>query len=162
MICHWATNRTDPQNLLSTTLDVLLHSSIYWKGLAGVRKLAIAQTYTEKLKESKHFGAAFFFTIGKHSNLSHLFTTITYQLATTLPDYRRIIDECKKAKLQAEIKPTALCLAIDKKNLIESPLDLLHYIYNYYCGYAPCLPQSLCLSADFFVTYCDYDCDCVT
>ena len=24
-ICHWATNRTDPQNLLSTTLDVLLH-----------------------------------------------------------------------------------------------------------------------------------------
>ena len=25
-ICHWATNRTDPQNLLSTTLDVLLQS----------------------------------------------------------------------------------------------------------------------------------------
>jgi len=25
MICHWAINRTDPQNLLSTTLDVLLH-----------------------------------------------------------------------------------------------------------------------------------------
>ena len=24
-ICHWATNRTDPQNLLSTTLDVPLH-----------------------------------------------------------------------------------------------------------------------------------------
>jgi len=23
-ICHWATNRSDPQNLLSTTLDVLL------------------------------------------------------------------------------------------------------------------------------------------
>ena len=23
-ICHWATNRTDPQNLLSMTLDVLL------------------------------------------------------------------------------------------------------------------------------------------
>jgi len=30
---------------------------------------------------------------------------------------------CKKAKLQAGIKPTALCLAIDKENLIESPLD---------------------------------------
>ena len=25
MICHWAINRTDPQNLLSTTLDVPLH-----------------------------------------------------------------------------------------------------------------------------------------
>ena len=24
-ICYWAINRTDPQNLLSTTLDVLLH-----------------------------------------------------------------------------------------------------------------------------------------
>ena len=24
MICHWATDRTDPQNLLSTTLDVPL------------------------------------------------------------------------------------------------------------------------------------------
>ena len=24
-ICHWAINRTDPQNLLSTTLDVPLH-----------------------------------------------------------------------------------------------------------------------------------------
>jgi len=64
---------------------------------------------------------------------------------------------CKKAKLQARIKPTALCSAIDKENLIESPLDLLHYIYNYYRGYASCFPQFLCLSADFFVTFCDCD-----
>jgi len=27
-ICHWAINRTDPQNLLSTTLDVPLHIPI--------------------------------------------------------------------------------------------------------------------------------------
>jgi len=27
MICYWATNRIDPQNLLSTTLDVPLHLS---------------------------------------------------------------------------------------------------------------------------------------
>ena len=46
---------------------------------------------------------------------------------------------CKVAKLQARIKPTALCSAIDKENLIESLLDLLHYIYNYYHGYVPCL-----------------------
>ena len=31
--------------------------------------------------------------------------------------------QCKEAKLQAGIKPTALCSAIDKENLIESPLD---------------------------------------
>ena len=51
---------------------------------------------------------------------------------------------CKKAKLQTRIKPTTLCSAIDKENSIEFPLDLLHYIYNYYCGYVPCLLQSLC------------------
>jgi len=27
MICHWATNRTDPQNLLSMTLDVPLQNT---------------------------------------------------------------------------------------------------------------------------------------
>ena len=70
----------------------------------------------------------------------------------------------KVAKLQARIKPTALCLAIDKENSIESPLDLLHYIYNYYCGYVSCLPQSSCPSANFFVicydsVWCDHFCD---
>jgi len=40
--------------------------------------------------------------------------------------------QCKKAKLQARIKPTALCLVIDKENSIEFPLDFLHYLYNYY------------------------------
>jgi len=38
---------------------------------------------------------------------------------TLAPDYRR----CKEAKLQAGIKPTALCSAIDKENSRESPLD---------------------------------------
>ena len=31
---------------------------------------------------------------------------------------------CKKAKLQARIKPTALCSAIDKENSIEFLLDV--------------------------------------
>ena len=31
-------------------------------------------------------------------------------------------DSCKKAKLQAGIKPTALCSAIDKENLIVSQM----------------------------------------
>jgi len=30
MICHWAINRTDPQNLLSTTLDVPLQFLSYY------------------------------------------------------------------------------------------------------------------------------------
>jgi len=39
---------------------------------------------------------------------------------------------CKEAKLQARIKPTAFCSAIDKENSIEFLLDFLHYLYNYY------------------------------
>jgi len=38
----------------------------------------------------------------------------------------------KKAKLQAGLKPTALCSAINKENSIKFPLDFLHYLYNYY------------------------------
>ena len=44
----------------------------------------------------------------------------------------RVEGNCKKAKLQARIKLTALCSVIDKENLIEFPLDFLHYLYNYY------------------------------
>ena len=44
-------------------------------------------------RETGHLGAAFFFTVTKHTNPSCLFTTIAYQLATTIPDYRTIIDE---------------------------------------------------------------------
>ena len=40
--------------------------------------------------------------------------------------------KCKKAKLQAGIKPTTLCSAIDKENSIEFLLDFLYYLYNYY------------------------------
>jgi len=56
-----------------------------------------------------------------------------------------------------ELSQLSFCSAFDKENLIESPLDLLHYIYNYYHGYAPCLPQSSCPLADFFVICCDCD-----
>jgi len=37
---------------------------------------------------------------------------------------------CKEAKLQAGIKPTALCSAIDKENSIEFPLDSVYYLYK--------------------------------
>jgi len=37
----------------------------------------------------------------------------------------------KKAKLQAGIKPIALCSAIDKENSIEFPLDFLYYYIVY-------------------------------
>ena len=86
-ITNWVTESANPP------------SSIYWmRGPAGVGKSAIAQTCAEKLKESGHLGAAFFFTVNKHSNPLRsnplcLFTSIAYQLITALPDYRAAVDE---------------------------------------------------------------------
>jgi len=63
------------------------------RGPAGVGKSAIAQTCAEKLKETGHLDAAFFFTVNKRSNPLRLFTSIAYQLTTALPDYRAAVDE---------------------------------------------------------------------
>ena len=60
---------------------------------------------------------------------------------------------CKKAKLQAGIKPTALCSAIDKENSMEFSLISLATYTLYYCGYALILPWSSCYSSH--VTPCD-------
>ena len=60
---------------------------------------------------------------------------------------------CKKAKLQARIKLTALCSVIDKENSIEFLLDFLHYLYNYYMVYA-------LFSHTYHVTHHVMSCDC--
>ena len=81
-ITNWVTESVNPP------------SSMYWmRGPAGVGKSAIAQTCAEKLKKSGHLGAAFFFTVNKHTNPLRLFTSIAYQLATALSDYRAALDE---------------------------------------------------------------------
>ena len=52
------------------------------------------------------------------------------------------LKKCKVAKLQARIKPTALCSAIDKENSIEFPLDfsiLLIQLLHGLCTSFPCL-----------------------
>jgi len=59
---------------------------------------------------------------------------------------------CKVAKLQAGIKPTALCSAIDKKNSIEFLLDFLYYLYNYYMV---CALLSHAYHVTHHVTSCD-------
>jgi len=61
---------------------------------------------------------------------------------------------CKKTKLQARIKPTALCLAIDKENSIEFLLDSVYYLYmksNPNPSLYPAFPYELlfsCMSID--------------
>jgi len=67
---------------------------MYWmRGLAGVGKPTIAQTCAGELTENEYLGAAFFFTVKEHRNPLRLFTTIAYQLTTTLPDYRGAIED---------------------------------------------------------------------
>jgi len=94
-------------------------SSVYWmRGPAGVGKSAIAQTCAEKLKETGHLGAAFFFTVNKHSDPSRLFTSIAYQLTTALPDYHAAVDErISKDKSLIEKK-----IASQFRSLIVEPL----------------------------------------
>ena len=106
----------DITNWVTKSVDL---PSMYWmRGPAGVGKSAIAQTCAEKLKETGHLGAAFFFTVNKHSDPSRLFTSIAYQLAATLPDYHAIIDEkISKDKTLVEKKmPSQL------RSLIVEPL----------------------------------------
>jgi len=57
-----------------------------------------------------------------------------------------VLLNCKVAKLQAGIKPTALCSVIDKGNSIEFPLDfstLLIQLLHGLCTSFPCLSCDL-------------------
>ena len=91
------------------------------RGPAGVGESTIAQTCAEKLKESGHLGAAFFFTVKGYNNSLRLFTTIAYQLATKLADYRTTVDE-KISKDHAIIKKK---MASQFQLLIVEPLQEL-------------------------------------
>ena len=59
---------------------------------------------------------------------------------------------CKIAKLQARIKPTAFCSAIDKENLIESLLDFPTLLIQLLHSLCTTFPH---LSCDHHVTLCD-------
>ncbi|KAF5356740.1 hypothetical protein D9756_006400 [Leucocoprinus leucothites] len=67
---------------------------ICWmKGPAGVGKSAIAQTCAKAMKDSGHLGAAFFFSVnGRRKDHTRFFPTLAYQLATTLPGYREVVN----------------------------------------------------------------------
>jgi len=107
-ITNWVTESASPSSL------------IYWmRGPAGVGKSAIAQTCAENLKKTGHLGAAFFFSVKKYDNPLSLFTSIAYQLATTLPDYRTSIDErISKDKTLVEKK-----MPSQFRSLIVEPLQ---------------------------------------
>jgi len=62
------------------------------------------------------------------------------------------LKKCKVAKLQARIKPTALCSAIDKENSIEFPLDFSILLIQLLHGLCSTFPHLSCdLSCDIIV-----------
>jgi len=58
------------------------------------------------------------------------------------------------ANFKAGIKPTVPLSAFNKENLMEFPLDFLHYLYNYYMV---CALLSHAYHMTHHVTSCDYD-----
>ena len=78
----------------------------------------------------------------------------TYVFTLTFYTNLKTLEFCKEAKLQARIKPTALCSAIDKKNSIKFLLDFLYYLYNYYMV---CTLLSHACHVTCHVTSCDCD-----
>ncbi|KXN83787.1 hypothetical protein AN958_01064 [Leucoagaricus sp. SymC.cos] len=83
-IVHWAT---------AADVDEKLLPMFWMRGPAGVGKSAIAQTCAERLKELGQLGAAFFFSINGRNDHRRFFPTLAYQLSTTFPDFRDIIDD---------------------------------------------------------------------
>jgi len=88
---------------------------MYWmRGPAGVGKPTIAQTRAEKMTTSGLHSSL-------HRNPLRLFTTIAYQLTTTLPDYRGAVeDRIFKDNTIVEKK-----MSSQLKSLIVEPLQEL-------------------------------------
>jgi hypothetical protein len=63
------------------------------KGPAGVGKSAIAQTCAERVKRQGKLGATFFFSINECNDHTRFFTTVAYQLSTTLPEYKQNLND---------------------------------------------------------------------
>lgn len=65
---------------------------LWLSGPAGIGKSAVAQTVAEELKGKRLFGGGFFFSRpNNRSNPNVVIPTLAYQLATHIPEYRRII-----------------------------------------------------------------------
>ncbi|KAF5357186.1 hypothetical protein D9756_006380 [Leucocoprinus leucothites] len=96
---------------------------IYWmKGPAGVGKSTIAQTCAKAMKDSGHLGAAFFFSVnGRRKDSTRFFPTLAYQLATALPDYRKIVDD----RVHNDKTPVTKTMSSQFESLIVEPLQAL-------------------------------------
>lgn len=95
---------------------------LWMNGPAGVGKSAVAQTCAERLKLSGILGAAFFFSsLQDRDRHDYFFPSIAYQLSTTSPDYRNLLDK----KVSGDKTLVSKAMAWQFKELIVEPLQEL-------------------------------------
>ncbi|KAJ7478157.1 hypothetical protein FB451DRAFT_182137 [Mycena latifolia] len=87
--CHPGTRTAVLEELKSWSVDTSPDSAILWlHGCAGMGKSAIAQMFAGDCQAQGRLGASFFFKRGhpKRGTWHGLFTTLAYQLATSIPE----------------------------------------------------------------------------
>ncbi|KAJ7486530.1 hypothetical protein FB451DRAFT_771118 [Mycena latifolia] len=87
--CHPGTRTAVLEDLKSWAVDTSPESMILWlHGCAGMGKSAIAQMFAGHCQAQGHLGASFFFRHGypRQGQWHGLFTTLAYQLATSIPE----------------------------------------------------------------------------
>ncbi|KAJ7478087.1 hypothetical protein FB451DRAFT_181577 [Mycena latifolia] len=87
--CHPGTRTAVLEELKSWSVNTSPDSAILWlHGCAGMGKSAIAQMFAGDCQAQSQLGASFFFRRGhpKHGTWHGLFTTLAYQLATSIPE----------------------------------------------------------------------------
>ncbi|KAJ7478112.1 hypothetical protein FB451DRAFT_1365785 [Mycena latifolia] len=86
--CHPGTRTAVLEQLKSWSLNTTTDCTILWlHGCAGMGKSAIAQMFAGDCQAQSRLGASFFFRCGhpKRGTWHGLFTTLAYQLATSIP-----------------------------------------------------------------------------
>jgi hypothetical protein len=88
--CHPGTRTLVVEKLRAWSVDTRPQSTIMWLyGSAGMGKSAIAQMFAGNCQAQGRLGASFFFSRGhpKRGTWNGLFTTLAYQLATSVAEF---------------------------------------------------------------------------
>lgn len=93
--CHPETRKAIIRHILKWIQDPFRSTKVLWlNGPAGAGKSAIAQTIAEICGENGELAASFFFsrtTPGRNTD-KHLFATIAFQLALSIPDVKEAVN----------------------------------------------------------------------
>ncbi|KAJ7469385.1 hypothetical protein B0H11DRAFT_2238445 [Mycena galericulata] len=119
--CHPGTRTEILGDLRAWSIDTTPESTILWlHGPAGVGKSAIAQMFAGNCRNDGRLGASFFFRRGhrKRGTWHNLFTTISYQLAASVPGLLLPIQQT----VEDDKLVVGLTMAVQFQRLIVEPL----------------------------------------